>query len=271
MQTPRFNRFAVKSWPEKVFAGDAIYRQVQDILSAAGATLPTTSRRPDVRLIVENTSSATLTFQNPGNHSGGKPEVIPAEGDARAVMIMLQGATLAEQQAHAAALVARYDLGSSGLTTAFIADLAAGKLKDFISEAYGPAPFAGQADRLQHLDWIKSDGAADTIAAVRENHAAYGARPASQETAFIARFDLFVKGTGTTPERVEGGDIIIAVDHPTDTQTFTTRPIVPDVARSYYGAAFARLPVVQLQSDGQVTAVNLPTADQPKQDAAPRR
>ena len=66
---------------------------MQDILAANKITLPMTPRRPDLRLILNNKSGIDQVFKNPGDHSS-KAEVIPAEGDNTAAMIMLVGDTL---------------------------------------------------------------------------------------------------------------------------------------------------------------------------------
>jgi hypothetical protein len=168
-----------QSWQDKVVEADALWAQVKSALETAGRNLPATPRRPDVRLIVDNISGATLTFQNPGNHAGGKPEVIPAAGDSTAVMIMPKGATLQEQRDNAARLDSLFHLSRDGLTQSFIEAMASGALKDLIDEAYGPAPFQAQAARLADLDWTQADGARVQVPAVTGKAAAYGARPAT--------------------------------------------------------------------------------------------
>jgi len=246
-----------QSWQDKVVEGDYIWSQVKAMLDTHGLTLPQTPRRPDVRLIVSNVSGGEMRFQNPGDHSGSKEEVIPGSGDKTAVMIMVKGATLGEQAANAKELFDIYDLGAEGLSARFVADLKAGKLADYIDEAYGPAPFEQQTSKLVDVEWKTQDGADFTVPPIKGANAAYGARAATGETVFLAQFQLFVKGTGTTPELADGYGMNIAVASDWQTGKESTRPIVPAVAKTYYGAFFDAIPTVTLHPDGFVKSINL--------------
>lgn len=246
----RFNVFANKNWQDKVFEGDQLWAQVRDALAKEGRELPGTPRRPDVRLIVNNISGQDISFANPGDHSGGKRELIPASGDKTAAMVMVQGATLAEQYGNAAKLYAEYNLANEGLSERFVADLESGKLNTLVAEAYGPAPLADQAEALKQFDWRENGSAAsDTFAPVKGDAAAYGARPPKDEKVFIAQFYIFVKGTTTVPELIEGGSIAVAVASDWQTGAETTRPIAPSVARGYYGEHFANIPVAHVHPE----------------------
>ncbi len=248
-----FNVFAGKSWQDKVIDADALWAQISAALAAQGRDLPETPRRPDVRLIVQNIGDSDVTFKNPGDHSGGKHEVIPADGDKRAAMIMVKGATLGEQQDNARILFERYNLGVDGLSPAFVRDLSSGALAQLVDEAYGPAPFADQAAKLADVAWQDSAGLApQTITLVKGNAAAFGARAATKEKVFLAQFHIYVKGSATTPELIEGGSIAIAVSSDWQTGATTTRPIAPSVARSYYGSHFDAIPVASVHPDGMV-------------------
>lgn len=266
-----FNRFAGKSWQDKVLDADALWAQIKQALSDASRTLPATPRRPDVRLIVNNISGADITFKNPGDHSGSKDEVIPASGTKTAAMIMIKGDTLDEQHTNAQKIYARYDLGNQGLSQQFIDDMKAGKLADIIDEAYGPAPLDEQAGKLVDVAWQGNDGTSSTITPVKGTAAAFGARAATNEQVFIAQFHIFVKGTGTTPEMIEGGSIAVAISSDWQTGKETTRPIVPSIARTYYGAHFDSIPVASVHPDGIVTGLRLPVpASAPTAPAAKR-
>jgi len=246
-----------QAWQDKVVEGDKIWGQVKAMLDAQGLSLPPTPRRPDVRLIVSNVSGHDLRFHNPGDHSGSKEEVIPSGGDKTAVMIMVKGATLDEQAKNALTLFSAYDLGGNGLTDSFVADLKAGKLADLIDEAYGPAPFEQQASKLVDVTWTAEDGASSTVHPVKGSHAAFGARAATDETVFLAQFQIYVKGTGTTPELAEGYGMNIAVSSDWQTGAESTRPIVPQVAKTYYGAFFDAIPAVTVHPDGWVKHIDL--------------
>ncbi len=264
-----FNAFAGKSWQDKVLDADALWAQIKQGLSARGQELPSTPRRPDVRLIVENTGSSPVTFKNPGDHSGGKDEVIPASGDKRAAMIMVKGATLAEQHENAQTLYDRYELGTRGLSEQFVRDLSSGALSHLIDEAYGPAPLAEQAAKLVDVTWQDSTAStADTITPVKGTAAAFGARAATQEKVFLAQFHIYVKGTGTTPEMIEGGSIAVAVASDWQTGEETTRPIAPSVARTYYGRHFDAIPVAAVHPDGMVKDVRISQAPAPAAQTA---
>ena len=253
-----FNVFAGKSWQDKVIDADALWAQISTALAAQGRELPATPRRPDVRLIVQNLGGGNVTFKNPGDHSGGKHEVIPASGDKRAAMIMVKGATLSEQHDNARLLFARYNLGEEGLSPAFVRDLSSGALATLVDEAYGPAPFADQTARLVDVAWQDSATApVHTITPVKGQAAAFGARATTQEQVFLAQFHIYVKGSGTTPELIEGGSIAVAVASDWQTGATTTRPIAPSVARSYYGSHFDAIPVATVHPDGMVREVRI--------------
>ena len=253
-----FNIFAGKSWQDKVLEADALWLQIKTALAAQQKTLPTTPRRPDVRLIVANRSGAAITFKNPGDHSGGKEEIIPADGAKTAAMIMIKGATLAEQHDNARFLYDRYQLGDIGLSTDFIHDLTTGVLSSLIDEAYGPAPLDEQASKLVDVTWQDTANTpATTIQPVKGTAAAFGARAATQETVFLATFHIYVKGSTTTPELIEGGSIAVAVASDWQTGAETTRPIAPSVARIYYGQHFDAIPVALVHPDGMVKEVRI--------------
>lgn len=265
-----FNRFSQgKSWQEKVLEADKIWVQVKALLSAAGAALPPTPRRPDVRLIVDNISGAEVRFKNPGDHSGSKEEVIPAAGASCAVMVMVKGATLDEQYRNAQTLYERYDLGAQGLSANFVEDLRQGRLADLVAEAYGPAPLQGQADKLTDVTWTAEDKTSARITPQKGAHAAYGARPATQETVFLAQFHIFVKGTDSVPELVESSGMNIAVSADWKTGKETTRPIVPSVGRIYYGEHVSKIPEVVVDPDGLVRRVDLRNGQVIVADSAP--
>lgn len=246
-----------QSWQDKVVEGDALWTQVKSMLDAQGTSLPETPRRPDVRLIVSNVSGSDIRFHNPGDHSGSKEEIIPATGDKTAVMVMVKGKTLTEQAANAAELFKIYNLGAEGLSAKFVSDMQAGKLGDYIDEAYGPAPFEGQASKLVDVTWRAQDGTLSTVTPIAGTHAALGARAATQEKVFLAQFHIYVKGTGTTPELAEGYGMHIAVASDWQSGAETTRPIVPSVAKTYYGADFDKIPVAIVHPDGRVKQIDL--------------
>lgn len=255
-----FNVFAGKSWQDKVLDADALWAQIASALAAQGRELPATPRRPDVRLIVDNIGTTPVTFKNPGDHSGGKEETIPADGAKRAAMIMVKGATLTEQQNNARILFDTYNLGEEGLSPAFVRDLSSGALAHLIDEAYGPAPLAEQAGKLVDVSWQDSaEAQTQSITPTKGNAAAFGARAATQEKVFLAQFHIYIKGTGTTPELIEGGSIAVAVASDWQTGATTTRPIAPSVARNYYGSHFDSIPVAIVHPDGLVKDVRLGT------------
>ncbi|MFN7113412.1 MAG: hypothetical protein ACK4PK_03540 [Alphaproteobacteria bacterium] len=260
-----------QSWQDKVLEGDAIWAQVKSMLDAQGLSLPQTPRRPDVRMIVSNVSGSDIRFHNPGDHSGSKEEVIPGSGDKTAVMVMVKGATLTEQAANAQELFKLYDLGAEGLSARFVEDLKAGKLADYIDEAYGPAPFEQQASKLVDVSWKSQDGTVSTVSPVNGANAAFGARAATNETVFLAQFQIYVKGTGTTPELAEGYGMNIAVSSDWQTGAESTRPIVPQVAKTYYGEFFDAIPVVTVHPDGRVKKIDLNNGQIIAHDTPPQK
>jgi hypothetical protein len=243
-----------QSWKQKTLDADKIWSQVKSILKLNDIELPVTPRRPDVRIIVNNISGNNQLFRNPGNHSD-KAENIPAKGDSTAAMIMVKGDDLAEQFKNAKEIVRRYNLGKEGLSAKFVKALS-GDALDLIDEAYGPAPFKGQADKLVQVNWNKADGTTDKIKPSKTKACAYGAREASNETAFITKLAFAVKGSGTVPENISGG-IAIAVSEDWETKKESTRPIDLKVAKDFYGEHFDNMPSVTVTFDGTVTEIDL--------------
>ncbi len=247
-----------KSWQDKVLEADLIWAQVKAIFDAHQSALPETPRRPDVRMIVDNISGREVRFSNPGDHSGSKEEIIPGSGDKCAVMVMIKGATLDEQNRNAKKLFDLYDLGVNGLSSDFVRDMASGKLSGLVDEAYGPAPFSAQAEKLVDVAWKLEDGTNTLLQPQKGVAAAYGARAATMESVFLARFHIYVKGTGTTAELAESHGMNIAVSKdwqpPYDERT---RPIVPSVAKIYYGAYVDAIPCAVVHPDGLVKEVIL--------------
>ena len=260
----KFRRFGTrKSWAQKVLAADNIWVQVKQVLAQHNnLVLPTTPRRPDVRLIIENMSGHALIFKNPGDHSGGKAEQIPSGGDKKAIMVMLKGETLQEQYKNAQAVYERFSLGEKGASLQLIEALNKGELKDYIDEAYGPAPFDGQVEKLVDIDWTDQSNIVQHISPHKGQYAAYGTRAATDEMVFLVQFPIHVKGTGTTPECVESDGICIAVSSDWQTGEEHTRPIVPSVAKTYYGVHFDQMPIVHASSDGVVQDIDLKNGHQ---------
>ena len=240
-----------QTWSQKVLKADDIWAQVKEALENSAVELPETPRRPDVRMILNNTSGETIQFLNPGNHSGEKQEFIPSDGEkGTAAMLMLHGDTMEEQQANAAVLDEKYGLAVNGLTKEFAAAL--GQETDLVREAYGPAPFEGQASRLVPLQW-----GASNIEPHVEGNVAYGARAPEQETVMRSELAIFVKCEGKTPEKMEMDGMCIAVSVDWETKKESTRPIVPSVAREYYGEHYSAIPVIELDVEGNVASIDL--------------
>jgi len=246
-----------KNWNEKIIDADSVWTQVQDILKAEGKELPETFRRPDVRLILNNISGHTQTFNNPGDHSADKKETVEATGDKTAAMAMIKGDTLERQQRNAAELTQRYNLHEKGLSDEFLRAVEAGECDDLVDEIYGPAPFDGQAERLTDVKWKKHEGLSILIEPINNGAAAFGAREADHEKVFLAHFPIYVKGTGTVPELVESSGMCIAISEDWKTKEQSTRPIVPSVAQDFYGAHYDNIPVVTLNTDGQVQNIRI--------------
>lgn len=243
------------SWPEKVFKADVIWVQLKEILSAAGHDIAPIPRRPDIRLVINNVSSNSFSFQNPGDHSNSKPEVIPPTGSNTAAMIMLKGESLVEQYNNAATLVERFHLDTDGLTPEFVAFINTDEAVPYIKEAYGPAPFKQQSAKLKVVDWVSYDGCAQSIEPIFHDRCSFGARTPTQEIAFTTTMCVYVQGTNSTPEMMDIAGMVIAVSAQDDTQT--TRPIAPTVAKDFYGQNYESMPVVTISTDGQIQKIDL--------------
>tara|TARA_R110002126_G_scaffold13118_1_gene56064 strand:+ start:310940 stop:311818 length:879 start_codon:yes stop_codon:yes gene_type:complete len=252
-----------QTWSQRVLSADGIYKQVKQLLAAEGKDLPTTLRRPDIRLILDNNSGEELKFLNPGDHAKENTEIIPADGDSKAVMVMLQGESLAEQMANAARLVEMFDLAEKGLTKEFVHALGQGETKGLVAEAYGPAPFAGQSEKLVALNWKTQNSDPLMVDPVKTGGCAYGARKAEQEAVFGVAVNVFVKGTNTVPECAEGIAMCIAVSEDWETGEVSTRPIVPSVAKEFYGVHYDAMPEIAVSAEGALLEINLKNGEAP--------
>jgi hypothetical protein len=184
-------------------------------------------------------------------------EEIPSDGDKVAAMMMLKVDTLEEQFANAKTLSEKFDLAANGLSTELLRALSRPDVYTKMDEMYGPAPFDDQAAKLEPLNWLNSDGSESVIAPEFGEACAFGARPATNETVFLAKVPVYFKGTGTVPELLEADGMCIAVSKHWKTGEVSTRPIVPSVAKTYYGAHFDSIPVVTVHPDHGVCMVNL--------------
>lgn len=245
-----------QSWAEKVYEADNIWSQVRAVLSANNEKMPQTLRRPDVRMIINNTSGLNRTFRNPANHANDKNEMIPASGDKTAVMVMLNGDTLKEQHENAQHLFDKFSLGENGLSDDFVKALADNAADGLVQEAYGPAPFADQSSKLLPLDWVDVNGTHTSITPLFGKAASIGARPATHETAFLTHINLYIKGSHTTPELVESAGMVIKTRTDKD-RGDVTDPVVASVAKEFYGAHFNTLPLVVVHPSGYVTSIDL--------------
>ncbi len=254
------------SWPEKVFQADALWSEVSKLLMIYKTALPSTLRRPDVRLVVENISGVDISFLNPANHTNGKPEHIPAEGDLRAAMLMMKGASLSDQYKKAHDLVVEFNLATEGISTKFLTALRSGVLQNEIQEAYGPASFSDQMARLEDVIWVDHQGESKQITPLLGLHAAFGARAATHENVFLVDCPMSVEGTQTTPESISSEGICVAVTIDPHSGAHTTKPIAVDVAKTYYGEYFYYMPVAIITPNGEVRELRLPQ----KQQAGPK-
>lgn len=246
-----------QTWKDKVVDADSVWSQVKNILASRALDLPETPRRPDVRLILDNLTGVDQLFRNPANHANDKSEHIPGSGDKTATMVMVAGKTLAEQYANARTLFEKFGLGENGLSPAFLSAIKTDGAGGLVTEAYGPAPFAGQSGKLVDVEWNNADGTTANIAPVFGAAGSYGARAATSETALHAAVHVYVKGTGTTPELIESEGMIIAIAKDWQSGAESTRPIVASVAREFYGQHYANIPAVVLNPDGQVRSIDL--------------
>lgn len=240
-----------QTWKQKEISADSIWAQVQRILDNAGKNLPTTPRRPDVRVIVRNISGREINFLNPGDYTGGKQEKIPA---GEAAMIMPQGISLGDQRAHAKALAEEYDLGRKGLSQEFVDAIGSGKANQFLKEAYGPTQFDGQVSKLSPVTWDNSDTVIDPVI---EENCAYGARNPEKEMVFETSFVVYVAGTNTSAEKTSDANICIAVSKHWETGEISTRPINTEMAKWFYGLGLNRMPNVSVDIEGNVLSVDL--------------
>lgn len=248
---------AAQDWPKFTLNADQVWDEVEDALEDIGADLPTTPRCPDIRMILDNKTGQDLRFMNPGNHADNEKELIPGTGSDTAAMVMLQGDTLEAQYQNAQELFRMFNLGEEGLSPAFIAALEEGTISHLVKEAYGKTNFSNQAGRLVDLDWEDENGHTETVNPISGDAGAFGARPPEEETVFEAEVPYYVQGTNTIPEMAEVDGMFIAVSKDWQTGQETTRPIVPSIARHFYGAHYDEIPEVRVHTSGHVMSIEL--------------
>lgn len=249
------NALGSVSWPTRIVLGDAVWKEIDAIMSDTEQRIDPVDRAPDVRLIVKNNTKETLAFLNPGNHSGGASEQIPCKGDNNAAMIMLTGNTLEAQYNQANDLVATYSLDTKGLTAEFCAAISNGQLNAAVKEAYGPAPFDGQAGKLRDLLWSDAAGKSLNIAVLKSDFCAVGARPPIKELVVRVTVPIAIQGSNTVAEVATGLSIYLAREFIDGVAT--SRPIDSAVAASFYGAGVADIPEVTVSLDKGVTQIIL--------------
>ncbi len=245
------------TWEEKVFSADIVWDNILKALD--GKDLPKTPRRPDVRLIAQNVSGIDFEVRNPGDHSNGKPSDVKSGTDNSAMMAMLKGNTLEDQLKNAQLLDHMFSIREKGLSPEFVEAINNGDVDNILDEAYGPAPFEGQAKRLIDLQWTSGDGVESTIQAQVNKFCAIGAREAEMETVVLVKFPLYVKGTNTVEELVESDGMCIAVQEDWQTKEISTRPIVPSVAKVFYGKYFFDIPIVEVSIEGDILNISVPS------------
>ncbi|HTK84644.1 MAG TPA: hypothetical protein VL625_06105, partial [Patescibacteria group bacterium] len=176
--------------------GDEILEEAEEFIH--DAPIPETQRRPDLRMIVINTTNADIRFVNPGGHSDQTEDIPPG----KAAMLMVQGDTLIEQEHNAEILKSRYGTGENRLQLA-LSDFNAGKLKGLVKEVYGPVTFDEQAGRLVDTTWRATDGSTAVIHPIITQNEAIGVRPAAQEEVFLVKGKPgdTLRGTDTVAEK----------------------------------------------------------------------
>jgi len=222
----------------------------------SGQPPETTPRRPDLRGIVLNGTGAAVSFMNPGGHSS-EPEVIPP---GQSFMIMFKGATLSEQTSNARDLFSHYGL-THGVTDSFLADLRSGAASRWIAECYGPAPFEKQSAQLTEVSWRDADGNQVDIRPEKGSGGAYGVRAPSMEEVYKIVLapgipSATLRGTDTNAENFTGGCYYMAVSTDWQTGAVKTKPIAPEVAKSFYGEHLVDIPVYQVTVDGAVARIS---------------
>ena len=261
--------------------GDQVLSDIRSQV-IADATIPTTMRRPDVRMVIRNNTTEPVQFRNPGGH-GTTAETIPPAGTLNgsgqprdAAQVMFRGGTVDEQLANARAVDERYGLSERGFTTEFLADLEAGRVPE-IREIYGPSGFEEQSGALLR-DPATYDGQSVPEAS-RGDNASYGARgkvidgvlQPTAETIVRIRVPVDVAatlaGTDSVAERsyvaADGNRyIVMGVSSDWQTGATNTRPIAPAIAREFYGAALDVAPVVDIDAEGRIVSTDgLPRAN----------
>lgn len=123
-------------------SADAIYAQVRAALQNSGEELYDTPRKPDVRVIAENTDEETATFKNPGGHSPDLEQIPSRQSiitSSEKAIIAAQGNTAAEREANANYLEEKYGITENGITQELLNDLESGALDEYAAKISGTA------------------------------------------------------------------------------------------------------------------------------------
>ncbi|MCD8570841.1 MAG: hypothetical protein LRY76_04820 [Alphaproteobacteria bacterium] len=240
-------------------------------------------RPSDVRVILR-TSDLQGKVNSIANHGHPDNELSEVAHDGKnAYMVMPNGDT-PRRQLFAAQQI-RQAIEQEGLTTVtpefiqkHIAN-PAGKLRKFVGQIYGPAPFEAQAERLVDTDIPRVDGnGVEVMHPLNNGSVAIGMRAPTKEEAFIVVYagkgpDMFVtggeaaatilstlegevsaklKGTNTTLEQLDGlGVLTKAIVLSVDAATGNTKPIRLETAADIFD--LSKMNIVLVKADGTLS------------------
>lgn len=248
-------------WRQHVARADYVFAQVERALKAAQINLEETPRCPDVRVFARHASAGEpgakpIYFMNPENHAKGGHEELPANGPKTAMIIVPapQG-NLSDQFELARYIVEKFGL-ENGITQEAAARIGTPETKGLIDKAYAPCNFEAEAKNLTELTWDTGRGF-ETISPAMAEKIAFGCRPPRGELAMRIEFALFVQGTTTIAEQIENEGMVIAISKHWETGELSSKPIVPSVAKGYYGQGYHSLPLVTADPDGNVHKILL--------------
>jgi hypothetical protein len=190
--------------PRMTLSGDDILAQISPQLRG---DISRHERPSDVRLILRTAPTGqTYSFANFG-HPDNERSTVTFNGDD-AIMIMPAGETARSQLFSAFQIVSRMKakgVDRTGVTPEFMQSEIVnpkGLAHRFTAQAYGPAPFTTQADRLVPVDIPGQNGQSETISPTKEAGYALGMRAPVKEEAFLVIHmdeaeNVFVKGGKT--------------------------------------------------------------------------
>lgn len=258
--------------------GELIFSHVHRLIKAVSKM----DRPSDVRLTLRTADLGGLEYEFPNPAYGDNQRSNVAFDGKSAIMMMLAGDTPKRQLFNAQLVVDRLEAaGLEYITPEFIEREIVdpdGAARAYVAQAYGPAPYEGQASLIKPFDLHLAGGVTERIEPQEGAGYKFGLRAPAKETALLVLYagapeDMFMtcaneartalnaieesvqaqlKGRVTALESLTGmGLVLKGIVLAVDQKTGNTKPIRLDVAKEIYD--MDKINVIVLNSKGEIT------------------